>query len=134
MRPQPRISSASAGEGHALVAGVAQHEAQAAVGVAWRGAYLQMARAEVHAIAMRQRPVEPLRTAVGAAEDSAAGALLQQPRGGDMVGMHMRLQRRCEREAEFAQQRAVTPHMLEHRIDQQRLAAVGVARQVGVGR
>ena len=51
-----------------------------------------------------------------------------------MVGMHMGLERGHEFQAQFAQERAVASHMLEHRVNQDRLAALGVAQQVGVGR
>lgn len=43
-------------------------------------------------------------------------------------------QRGQQRQAQFAQQRLIAPHLLEHRVDQQRLATGAVGQQVGVGR
>jgi hypothetical protein len=43
------------------------------------------------------------------------------------------LERRDQAQAEFVQQGRVASHMLEHRIDQQRLAGRRIAEQIGVG-
>ena len=95
---------------------------------------LQMARTEGDTIAVHQPLVQPLRAAGRGAEDAAAQALFEQPGAGDMVGVHMGFERGGECQAEFAQQRDVALHMLEHRVDQHSLAAGGVGQQVGVGR
>ena len=64
--------------------------------------------------------------ALGAARrrqhDLAAGALLQQPGAGDVIGMDMGFERRDELEAQLVDQRRVAPHLLEHRVDQHRRA------------
>ena len=51
-----------------------------------------------------------------------------------MVGMDMGFQGGPQGQAEFAQQRAVAPGLLEHGVDQHRLPAAGIGQQIGVGR
>ena len=48
--------------------------------------------------------------------------------------MNMSFQDREEPEWEFVDRRRAEPHLLEHRIDQDRLAIVAVAEQIGVDR
>ena len=100
-----------------------------------RGANLEIAAAELHAIAVRE-------IAVGARQrrsprESAIALpqlLLEQPRAGDVIGVHVRVERRDELEAELVDQRGVAPRLLEDRIDQHRLAAAAIGQQVRVGR
>ena len=60
--------------------------------------------------------------------------LLQQPRTGDVIGVHVRFERGNERELELAQQRSVATRLFEYRIDENGLAAARIAEQIGVGR
>ncbi len=83
---------------------------------------------------MLEQAVGAFGSAGAGQRDAAAQALAQQPGAGDVVGMHMRLQRPGQPQAEFADQGRVTPRLLEDRVDQQGLAAGAVGEQVGVGR
>ncbi len=51
-----------------------------------------------------------------------------------MVGVAVGVQRGDEREVQLAEQRVVARVLLEHRVDDHRLAGVRVAQKVGVGR
>ena len=55
--------------------------------------------------------------------------MLQKRRAGDVVGMDVRFQRASEAKAKLLDQRAVAAHLLEHRVDQDRLARGGSARR-----
>ena len=52
----------------------------------------------------------------------AAELLLQEPGAGHVVGMDMGLERPLQPEPQLVDQGGVAPHLLEHRIDQHRLA------------
>ena len=64
----------------------------------------------------------------------AAELMLQQPRAGDVIRVHVRIERRNKLQVELAHQRGVAPRLLEHRIDQHRLLASRVAEQIRIGR
>ena len=110
---------AVAGEGHALVV---EHVGDAAVGVAGRRPHLERAAAEGHAVAVWQQPIGARGAARLGERDLAAEPLLQQPGAGHVVGMDMGLERPQQLEPELVDQGGVAPHLLEHRIDQHRLA------------
>jgi hypothetical protein len=129
--PATADQQAVAGEGHALVV---EHEAHAAAGVARSGPRFEAAAAEGDAVTVVQQPVGVLRGRRLGQHDLAAAAQLQQPGAGDMVGVDVGVQRGQQAQAEFAQQRSVAAHVLEHRVDEHGLAGIGVAEQVGVGR
>ncbi len=50
-----------------------------------------------------------------------------------MVGVHVRLERIAQREAKLGEELAVPLHVLEHRIDEHRVAGLLVGEEVGVG-
>lgn len=118
-----------AGEGHA---GVVEHVAQAAGGVAGRGAGFEPAAAEDDAVAVAQQPAGTLYACGGRERDGAAQARVVQPAGAHVVGVHVGFERGFERKAQLAQQRRVACGLLENRVDQERVAAIG--QQVGLGR
>ena len=76
--------------------------------------------------------VGALRAARARQRDAAAKPLLQQPGTGDVVGVQMRLQRPRQPKAQLLDERDVAPRLLEHRIDQHRLARRGVGEEVSV--
>ena len=51
-----------------------------------------------------------------------------------MVGMDMGFERIEQFQPQLVDQRRVAPHLLEHRIDDDRLAAFRIGQQIGVGR
>ena len=99
-----------------------------------RGAHQQPPSAERDDVVLGKIAVRALGAARRRQHDLAAGALLQQPGAGHMVGVNMGFERRDQIEAEFAEQRRIPPHLLEHRIDQHRRTARPVAEQIGIGR
>ncbi len=122
---------AVAGEGHALVI---EHVGNAAAGMAGRGADLERTAAKLDTLAVGQQAIGARGARCRREGDAAAELLLEQPGAGHMVGMDMGVERPFELQAEFADQRGVTADLLEHRIDQQRLARRRAAQQVGVSR
>ena len=62
--------------------------------------------------------------------DLAAGPPLEQPSASHVIGVNMSFQRREEPEAKLVDQGRIAPHLLEHGIDQDRLAIVAVAKQI----
>jgi hypothetical protein len=121
---------AVAGEGHAEVV---QHIGQATVGVAGRGAHGQVAAAEIDAVAVLQRAVDAVGAGCCGQCDVAAAALAQAPGAGDVVGVDVGVERGAQAQAQFLQQRQVARDLFVDWVDQQRLAAVAVAQQIGVG-
>ena len=120
---------AIARERHALVV---EHVGDAAVRVARRLAHLQVVAAEADHVGVREIAVSALGAAFRADRDAASDAVLQQPRAGDVVRVHVRVERELEIEAELVDERRVAQRLVEHRIDQHRLAARRIAEQVRV--
>src|SRR5262249_326375 len=79
---------AVAGERHALVV---EHIRDATLRVSRRGAHLEIALAELHAIAVSQIAVGPGRAAGCGDADLAAATFPEEPRAGDVVSVHMRV-------------------------------------------
>jgi hypothetical protein len=73
-------------EGHRAVV---EHVADAAIGVAWGAAHLQMAFAEGDAITVLQRQRDVLGAGGGGQADRRSGGLMHQPAAGDVVGVGM---------------------------------------------
>src|SRR5262249_26990105 len=57
----------------------------------------------------------------------------QRAQAGEMVGMQMRIHRLDQLEVEFVDELDVTVDLLQHRIDDQRLAPAPAGDEVGVG-
>ena len=63
----------------------------------------------------------------------AMGAVAQRAEPGDMVGVQMRIHGLDQLEVELAHELKIAVDPLQHRIDDQRLAAVAAGEQIGVG-
>ncbi len=63
----------------------------------------------------------------------AMGAVAQRAEPGDVVGVQMGVDGLDQLEVEFADQLQIAVDALEHRIDDQRLAAVPAGDEIGVG-
>jgi hypothetical protein len=63
----------------------------------------------------------------------AMGAVAQRAQAGEMVGMQMRIDRLDQFEVEFIDELDVPVDLLQHRIDDQRLAPAPAGDEVGVG-
>ncbi len=118
-----------AGKGHRAVV---EHVAHAAAGVAWSRARLEAPSAEADFLSWLEVSVGAVRTARARYCDAAAEPLLEHPGAGDVVGVQMRLQRPRQLEAQLLDERDVAPRLLEHRIDQHRLARRGIGEKVSV--
>jgi hypothetical protein len=51
-----------------------------------------------------------------------------------MIGVDMGLDRPAQREPQLVDERRVAAHLLEHRIDDHRVAGVAVGEKIGIGR
>src|SRR5499426_2809144 len=60
------------------------------------------------------------------------GAVAQRAQAGEMVGVQMRIDRLDQSEVEFVDELDVTVDLLQHRIDNQRLAPAPAGDEVGV--
>jgi hypothetical protein len=119
------------GERHAAVV---QHIGQAAVGMARGRANQKSPATEGNDIVLYQAAVGTRGTAPRRQHDLAAQASLEQPSTGHVIGMNMSFQGRDQAEAKLIDKSRITTDLLEHRIDQHRLAAALIAEQIGVGR
>ena len=63
----------------------------------------------------------------------AMGAVAQRAEAGDVVGVQMGVDGLDQLEVEFADELQIAVDPLEHRIDDQRLAAVPAGDEIGVG-
>ena len=91
----------------------------------------QVAAADVDAIAVTDHQVGAGGAAVAAEHHLAAGEPAQGGGGGDVVGVDVGLEHRHQLEAELVQELGVALVLLQHRIDEHRLARVG--EQIGIG-
>ncbi len=66
-------------------------------------------------------------------DGDAMGAVAQFAEPGDMVGVQMGIDGLDQPEIEFTQQLAVAVDLLEHRVEDQCLAAVAAGQQIAVG-
>src|SRR6185312_9298534 len=63
----------------------------------------------------------------------AVGAIAQRAEPGDVVGVQVGVDGLDQLDVEFANELQVTLDLVEHRIDDQRLAAAPTGEQIGVG-
>ncbi len=129
--PAATNEQAITGKGHALVV---EHESGAAIGMAGRGNRRDMAIAESQRLAVREVYIRTLRPGALRQGDPAAEPLLQQPGPGHVVSMDMGFEAHDEAQAELLDQGDLARHLLEHRIDEDCLAACTIGKQIGVGR
>ena len=61
------------------------------------------------------------------------GLVAQRAEAGDVVGMHVGVDRLDQLEVELPHQREIAVDLLQHRIDDQRLAAAAAGEQVRIG-
>ena len=63
----------------------------------------------------------------------AMGTVAQRPKAGDVVGVQVRVHRFYQLQIELFHELQITIDLLQHRIDDQRLAARTAGEQIGVG-
>src|SRR2546430_7652392 len=61
------------------------------------------------------------------------GAVAQRPEAGEVIGVEMRIDSLHQLEVELADELDVTVDLLQHRIDDQRLAPAPTGDEIGVG-
>jgi hypothetical protein len=61
------------------------------------------------------------------------GAVAQRAEAGDVIGVQMRIHRLDELHVELAQELEIAVDLLDHRVDDEGLAAAPASEQVGVG-
>ncbi len=80
---------------------------------------------------------EPHRHHVGlgvlAHHGDAMGAVAQRAQAGDVVGVQVGIDRLDQLEVELADQLQIAVDLLQHRIDDQRLASAAAGEQIGIG-
>ena len=128
MRPVPRISSVSPVNTRSGI-----DEAVGIVGVAGRVEHVERDALDRELVAVG----EPHRHHVGlgllAHHGDAVGAVAQRAEAGDVVGVQMRVDRLDQLEVELLHQLEIAVDLLQHRIDDQRLAAAPAGEQIGIG-
>ena len=101
----------------------------------WPGVYSTSSR--IPSISMRSPSATRMETtsavALLAHHGDAAGAVAQRAKPGDMVGVQMRVDRFDQLEVELAHELQIAVDPLQHRIDDQRLAAMPAGEQIGIG-
>src|SRR6266704_4205464 len=86
----------------------------------------------MHLVAVLQVKVSALGSACRGNSDAAPPTRFHKHRTGDVIGVHMRFQRVGKIEAKLLDERAVAPHLLENRIDQDGLATFAARQEIGV--
>src|SRR4029077_14175474 len=122
---------AIAGKGHAAVV---EHIGQTAVRVPGCGTHQQPPGTERYDVVLAEIAIGPARTARLSYHDAATGTRPQPPSASYVTGMHVSFERRGEFQVQLAEERHVTPDLLEYRINQNRLAALPIGKQISVGR
>ena len=112
---------------------VAEGEAIGIVGVAGRVERLEAQTLDRQPIALADPHRHDVDLALLAHDGHAAGAVAQGAEACDVVGMQMRVDRLDQPEVEFLHQLEIAVDLVEHRIDDQRLASVSARQDVTVG-
>ena len=102
------------------------------IGVAGRIDRLEADALDIDVVAVRDADRDHVRPAFLAHHGGTAGAVAQRAEAGDVVGVHVGVERLDQLEVEFAEQRQVTLDLVQHRIDDEGLAAWPAGQQVGV--
>ena len=129
MRPVPRIKQRVAGEhpiAHQVAVGI--------VGVAGRVEHVERQALDRQLVALGQPHRDDIGLGLLAHHGDAVRAVAQRAEPGDMVGMQMRVDGLHQPQIEFVDELEIAVDLLQHRIDDQRLAAAPACEQVGVGR
>ena len=100
--------------------------------MARRPAHLETALTEGDDVILHQVAVGACGATFGRQRDQATHALLQEPRAGHMIGMHVSFEGEGEPQPELFDQRRVATHLLEHRIDDDRRSRIAICEEVGI--
>ena len=112
---------------------VAHQEAVGIVGVAGRVEHVERDALDRELVAFGEPHRHHVDLALLAHHGDAVGAVAQRAEPGDVVGMQMGVDRLDQLEVELVDELEVAVDLLQHRIDDQRLAAAPAGEQIGVG-
>src|SRR5204863_7382923 len=93
-------------------------------------ARLKTALAEGNVVVRLQVKIGALSATRCRQRDAASELLLEEPRRGHMIGVHVGLERVLKLEPQLLDKRRVAPRLLEYRIDEHRFAARVVGEQI----
>ena len=120
------------GEGQGLAVGL-DHEGQAAVGVPGGATNLECVATKAQHIPMLEVVVHAGHLGHGRHAAERPGLLAQLARAGDVVGVHVGVEGVDELETQLGDELQVSVDALDHRVDDDGLAAARIGEQVGVG-
>ena len=101
--------------------------------MAGRVHHVQAEALDHHAVAVADPHRHHVGLALLAHDGNAMGAVAQLAEPGDVVGVQMGIDSLDQPEIQFAQQLAVAIDFLQHRIEDQRLAAGAAGQEIAVG-
>src|SRR5690348_17243182 len=87
----------------------------------------------IDAVAFRHAHGHNVRMGLLAHHRNAMGAVTQRTQSSDMVGVQMRIYRLDQSEIELTHELQITVNLFQHRINDQRLAAIPAGQEVSVG-
>ena len=128
MRPVPRMSSVSPVNTRS-----AHEEGIEIVGVPRRVKHIEAQSLDLDAVAFRHAHGDNVGVRLLAHHCDAMSAVAQRTQSGDMVGVQMRVGGLDQLEIELAHELQIAVDLLQHRIDDQRLAAMPAGDEIGVG-
>ena len=113
---------------------VAQHEAVGIVGVAGGVEHVEAQAFDLQLVAFGETHGDDIDARPLAHHGDALGAVAQRAQPGNVVGVQMRVDRLDQPQVEFLHKLEVAIDLLQHRVDDQRLAAAAAGEQIAVGR
>ncbi len=128
MRPVPRINSVSPVNTRS-----ARQVGIAVVGVAGRIEHVEPHALDLDAIAFGDAHRHDVGMGLLAHHRDAMGAVAQRAEPGDVIGVQMGIDRLDQLEVKLAHELQVAIDLFQHRIDDQRLAALPAGEEIGVG-
>ena len=112
---------------------VGHDEAVGIVGVAGRVGDIQADALDAKTVAVSDAHRHDIDAGLLAHHGDAVGAVAQRAKAGDVVGMQVGVDRLHQLQVELADELEVAIDLLQHGVDDQRLAAAAGGEQVGVG-
>ena len=112
---------------------VAEMEAVGIVGVAGRIEHVEAQALDAELVAVGDPHRHDVDLALLAHHGHAARAVAQRAEAGDVVGVQMRVDRLHQPEVELLHQLEIAVDLLEHRIDDERLAAAPAGENIAIG-
>ena len=112
---------------------IAHQIAVGIIGMAGRVHHVETEALDRHSVAVADPHRHHVGLALFAHDGDAVGAVAQLAEPGDVVGVQMGVHGLDQPEIQFAQQLAIAIDFLQHRIEDQRLAAGAAGQQIAIG-